>query len=202
MLHIKGDEENWVRQARIHNDAFGGEHSYSYPNITEHPPEHSDNVWFNPETGAMAHPADTPNPYAYKVEQHRVIAWAHRHIHDQRFQAYARHGHQVRADIFHVFAVMNVMAALHAPNILGAHWGMVTSNMVSWQDFTRRIRIDDWTQSGVFNYATFIATPVNRFVPLRPSFSIGGVITRGTRQITIDPQLLSLVGDILPINQG
>ena len=198
MLHIKGDEENWVRQARIHNDAFGGEHSYSYPNITEHPPEHSDNVWFNPETGAMTHPSDTPNPYEHKREQQKVFAWARKNIHDPAYLAYGLRGSTEKASIFHVFAVINVMAALKKENITGDNWGMVQSNLVGWKEFVSNIQVSDWANSQRLNYATFIATPVALFPNLRDNFRMS---SDGSGDIIIDPALISQVGDILPINQ-
>ena len=206
-LQILADDEHYVVKARMGepyaaHEILPGLEAHTFNNVNSMPKTFVPHCYWDRHADVFLTDAQTPNPYHYKQEQRKVLEWAHRSIHDPTFQVYARHGHQVRADIFHVFAVMNVMAALHVPNILGAHWDRVTSNLVSWQDFTRRIRIDDWTQAGVFNYATFIATPVNRFVPLRSSFRIGGVIINGTRQITIDPRLLSRVGDILPINQG
>ena len=201
-LQILADEENWVLKARIHADTFTpsepGEHAHSYPDITEHPPDHADSVWFNPETGAMTHPSETLNPHAYKVEQRRVFHWAHRNIHDLRYLAYGLHGHQQKAKIFHVFAVVNVMAALHVPNILGDNWRLVERNMVPWDEFTRRIRIADWTNALRFNYATFIETPVALFPRIGSDFRAS---MDGSGAIVIDPSLLAGVGDIIPINQ-
>ena len=199
MLHILGDEENWVLKARIHSDTFtaaAGERSHSFPNITEHPPEHSDNVWFNPETGAMAHPADTPNPYEYKREQQKVFTWAMKNIHDPAYLAYGLRGSTERASIFHVFAVINVMAALKKENITGDNWGKVKSNLVGWKEFVSNIRISDWTNSLRLNYATFIATPVALFPNLQPNFRMRN---EGGGAIVIDPTLISQVGDYIPV---
>ena len=141
---------------------------------------------------------ETPNPHHYRVAQQQVFTWASKHIHDPKYLAYGLHGHQQKAKIFHVFAVVNVMAALRVSNILGDNWGRVQANLVSWDDFTRRIRITDWTNTLRFNYATFIETPVALFPRLGADFRAS---MDGSGAVVIDPSLLPQVAAIIPINQ-
>ena len=206
-LHILADDEHYVVKVRLdkpyqNHEVPDGLETHTWVDTDEIPASFVPHCyWDINELGIFTTDAKKSNRYAYKQEQHEVIDWAKKNIYDPAFQTYARHGHAVRADIFHAFVVMNVMAALHVPNILGGHWDKVKANLVPWQDFTRRIQPNEWVQNSAFNYATFIETPVNQFVPLRSSFRMGGVIIRGTRQITVNPVLIDQAGAIVPIHR-
>ena len=95
----------------------------------------------------FAHHHITPNPHLYLAKQEQVFSWAKENIHNAEYLAYGLHGHQQKAKIFHAFAVMNVMAAMHKVNILGEHWYKVQGNIsIGWREFVNNISIAHWTQ--------------------------------------------------------
>ena len=195
-----------VRVTTEHNDPVVKVSGTPFPDIAGHlsytfegdvlPESFAPDTYLASTTSPIfVHHSDVPNQFHHLAQQQAVFNWARRNILDPEYLAYARHGHAVRADIFHAFVVMNVLAALKKENILGAHWGLVNANLVRWQDFTRRITISDWTNPLRLNYTTFITDPAGHFPTLRRDFR--AVIT-GRRPITLDPSLLGAVKQIIP----
>ena len=153
-LHFITDEENNVDRARI-GSAFP--QSYLHAGLTAHIAHGVDKMpsafvphcyWVPGYPDFFKHPAQTPNPFAFKEKQRKVFEWARRNIHDPAYLAAGLHGHREKAKIFHAFAVMNVMAAMHPVNIKGLHWNKVQGNIkVGWREFIDKIDITQWVSS-------------------------------------------------------
>ena len=141
-------------------------------------PQHTDLAGYNPhcaidpDTGEFFDIISTPNPHAYLAEQRKVFEWARRNVHDAAYLAYILHGNReqnIFAKIFHAFAAMNVMAAMHPVNIKGEHWAKVQGNIkIDWREFIDNINPNEWTashdESGV-NYI-WLASAIGGFVTL------------------------------------
>ena len=180
-LHFLADDEHNVTNARLGApwNEVGippGMEQHTWENITELPATIAPHCYWK-KLGAdlvFVHPAETPNPYAYKEKQRRVFDWARAQL-THTFTHFAGHERtRLHCQIFQAFVAMNVMAAMHPVNILGSHWSKVEGNLVdNWLDFVEGIRESDWVArpgvptaaAGGINY-TAIAQATGGFVTL------------------------------------
>ena len=152
-LQVLADAEHYVVKARL-GRAFdtheipAGLEAHTWTELDKLPAALVPHCYWTTAPGIFVTDAETPNPFAYKLKQHAVFAWAKKNIHDSKYLAYGLHGHQQKAKILHAFVVMNVMAAMHPVNILGDHWSKVQGNIkVGWQEFVDKITVADWMDS-------------------------------------------------------
>ena len=199
MIHVITTDEHNEPRVKIGGTtptAGEGEVVHSFMGDTM-PVSFAPNTYLIDSTAPVFQPHHlTPNPNHYRAEQQAVFAWARKNIHDPAYLAYGLRGSTERASIFHVFAVINVMAALKKENITGDNWGMVKSNLVGWKDFVSNILVSDWTNSQQLSYITFIATPTTLFPDLQPDFRMRSDVSG---DIIIDPTLIAQVGDTIPV---
>ena len=201
-LHILANDEHYVTAIRLNkpyalHEVPRGLAPVTWDDVDKIPATYVPHCYWTDAPGIFVTDTQAQNPFAYKAQQHEVFAWARKNIHDPAYLAYGLRGNAERADIFHVFTVVNVLAALTKENITGDNWGIVQRNMVSWQDFTNRIRVSDWTNRLRFNYVDFLESPMAVFPKLRSGSDFRGVMD-GSGILRLDIGLLSQTREIIP----
>ena len=151
-LHFLTDDERWVVKLRLNtpyqvHEIPDGLQAHTINDMDYIPSTYAPRCYASDDYAVFRQDVQSPNPYAYKKNQHVVFAWAKRNIHDSAYHTYGLHGHQLKAKIFHAFVAMNVMAAMHPINILGDHWRKVVSNLHTWRKFVDGIIPAQWEVS-------------------------------------------------------